>query len=130
MRSFQVHLKERFAFLGENGCDAVLEAYLPYNMTEMGRENQRRPAVLICPGGSYAMCSQREAEPIALQYLAAGFCSFVLDYSVAPEHFPQALLEALTAIRWARSPAGTSATPSPISVKRRIRAASHEGKEA
>ena len=72
MRSFQVHLKERFAFLGENGCDAVLEAYLPYNMTEMGRENQRRPSVLICPGGSYAMCSQREAEPIALQYIKEG----------------------------------------------------------
>lgn len=39
MRSFQVHLKECFSFLGENGCDAVLEVYLPYNMTDaLGKE--------------------------------------------------------------------------------------------
>ena len=98
MRSFQVHLKEHFAFLGENGCDAVLEAYLPYNMTEMGRENQRRPSVLICPGGSYAMCSQREAEPIALQYIKEGYNAFVLWYSVAPNRFPQALREVAASV--------------------------------
>ncbi len=93
MRCFQVHLKERFPFLGENGCDAYLDAYLPYNMTEMRRENQRRPSILLCPGGGYGMCSQREAEPIALRYLYAGYNVFILWYSVAPHRFPQALRE-------------------------------------
>lgn len=98
MRCFRIHLKDYFSFLGENGCDAVLEAYLPYNMTEMNREHQRRPSVLICPGGGYAMCSQREAEPIALQYVKEGYNAFVLWYSVAPHRFPQALREVAASV--------------------------------
>jgi len=42
----------------------------------------RRPAVLVLPGGGYAMCSDREADPVALAYLEAGFQAFVLRYSV------------------------------------------------
>ena len=35
----RVEKQMRFAFLGENGCDAVLEVYLPYNMTDaLGKE--------------------------------------------------------------------------------------------
>ena len=41
-----------------------------------------RPAALICPGGGYAFCSDREAEPIALALLARGLQAFVLDYTV------------------------------------------------
>lgn len=96
MRCFTVSLKEHFAFL--NGSEAVLEAYLPYNMTEMCREHQRRPYVLICPGGGYAMCSQREAEPVALQYLKEGYNTFVLWYTVAPKHFPHALREVAASV--------------------------------
>lgn len=96
MRCFTVSLKEHFAFL--NGSEAVLEAYLPYNMTEMCREHQRRPCVLICPGGGYAMCSQREAEPVALQYLKEGYNAFVLWYTVAPKHFPHALREVAASV--------------------------------
>ena len=96
MRCFTVSLKEHFAFL--NGSEAVLEAYLPYNMTEMCREHQRRPCVLICPGGGYAMCSQREAEPVALQYLKEGYNTFVLWYTVAPKHFPHALREVAASV--------------------------------
>lgn len=40
------------------------------------------------------MTSDREAEPIAMQFLAAGCNAFVLRYSVAPSVFPTALLEA------------------------------------
>ena len=32
--------------------------------------NDIRPLVLICPGGAYAMTSNREAEPVALQFNA------------------------------------------------------------
>lgn len=41
-----------------------------------------RPAVLIFPGGGYTMCSDREAEPIAMAYAADGYHAFVLRYSV------------------------------------------------
>ena len=44
-----------------------------------------RPAVMVIPGGGYAMCSDGEAEIVAYPYLAAGFHAFVLRYSVG-EH--------------------------------------------
>ncbi|MCF0142506.1 MAG: alpha/beta hydrolase [Parasporobacterium sp.] len=45
----------------------------------------KRPAVLVIPGGGYMMCSDREADPVAISFLQAGFNTFVLRYSVA-EH--------------------------------------------
>ena len=41
-----------------------------------------RPAVLVLPGGGYMFCSDREAEPVAMPYLKAGFQAFILRYSV------------------------------------------------
>ena len=40
-----------------------------------------RPAILICPGGGYFNCSDREAEPIALRFASMGYQAFVLRYS-------------------------------------------------
>ncbi len=40
------------------------------------------PAVIVCPGGGYQFTSDREAEPIALRFLAHGYHAFVLRYSV------------------------------------------------
>lgn len=42
----------------------------------------KRPAILVLPGGGYTMCSDREADPVALAYLEAGYQAFVLRYSV------------------------------------------------
>ena len=42
----------------------------------------KRPAVIICPGGGYSFLSDREGEPIALRYLAAGFHAAVLRYGI------------------------------------------------
>ena len=41
-----------------------------------------RRAVIVCPGGGYHHLSPREAEPIAAQFLAAGYAAFILHYSV------------------------------------------------
>ena len=41
-----------------------------------------RPAVLILPGGGYHFCSEREADPVALAYLKAGYQAFILRYSL------------------------------------------------
>ena len=88
-----IHLKEKYPFLGENGCDPTVEMYLPYNMTEMHRQDKKRPCMIVCPGGGYSMCSQRESEPIALHFLPQGFNVFVITYSVAPHRFPTQLRE-------------------------------------
>ena len=40
----------------------------------------KRPAIL--PGGGYQMCSDREADPVAMPYLKAGYQVFILRYSV------------------------------------------------
>ncbi len=72
--------------------DAAPRTYYPNN----------RPAVIVLPGGGYGMTYPGEGEPIALSYVAHGFCGFVLDYSIYPARFPQALLEALEAVRFVR----------------------------
>lgn len=41
----------------------------------------KRPAILVLPGGGYAMCSDREADPVAMAYLRAGYQAFILRYS-------------------------------------------------
>ncbi len=41
-----------------------------------------RPAVLVLPGGGYTMCSDREADCVALGYANAGFHTFVLRYTL------------------------------------------------
>lgn len=100
-----VHLKEAYPFLGENGRDPTLACYVQDNLSEMHRENQKRPCLLICPGGAYIMCSQREAEPIALHFLPDGYNVFVLTYSVAPHRFPAQILEVAAAFDWIGSQA-------------------------
>lgn len=59
---------------------ATLTAYIQDNIpAQAGRV---RPAVVICPGGGYHMCSEREGEPVALAFAARGFQAFILDYTV------------------------------------------------
>lgn len=58
----------------------------------------KRPVVLVCPGGGYGNTSDREAEPMALQFVAMGYHAAVLRYSVAPARFPEALLQLAQAV--------------------------------
>lgn len=60
---------------------AKLTVYLPDKSPEMPYMDIR-PGVLVIPGGGYSMCSDREAEPIALAFLAKGYAAFVLRYTV------------------------------------------------
>ncbi len=76
---------------------APLTVYAPDNSPEI-EPNRLHPAVLLCPGGGYRYTSDREAEPVALQLLAAGICVFLLRYSCAPARYPTALKEAAAAM--------------------------------
>ncbi|MBO5105492.1 MAG: alpha/beta hydrolase [Clostridia bacterium] len=59
-----------------------------------------RPAVVVCPGGGYGMCSPREADPIALQYSAKGYNTFVLYYTVGENAvFPKPLIDLSVALK-------------------------------
>ena len=62
-------------------------------MTEMNCENDKRPCIIICPGGGYGYCSERETEPIAVNFLSEGYNTFTIWYSVAPNHFPTQIRE-------------------------------------
>ena len=93
MKHERLELKNYFDFIGANGENPTVDTYLPYNMVEMNRQNQKRPSMIVCPGGGYGMCSERESEPIALHFLTEGFNVFVLKYSVAPHRFPTQIRE-------------------------------------
>ena len=83
------------------GHRAFMQCYIPSNFDFS--EGRKRPAIVICPGGGYGHLSTREAEPVALQYLAADIAAFVLDYSVDKDAgFPRCLFEALTAVKTIR----------------------------
>ena len=58
--------------VGIDGSEARFFGYVADNSEEM-EPDRIRPAILILPGGGYAMTSDREAEPVALQFLAKGF---------------------------------------------------------
>ncbi|MBQ8893014.1 MAG: alpha/beta hydrolase [Clostridia bacterium] len=84
------------------GHRATMTCYLPSNFEEFSAD-RKRPAMIVCPGGGYKMRSAREAEPIALQYVAADMAAFVVHYSVDEDAaFPRCVLEALTAIKTVR----------------------------
>ena len=79
----------------------TLAAFRHGQMNEMPVRTVR-PAMLVLPGGGYGFVSQREAEPVAMEYYAQGFDVFVLDYDVAPVGYPVQLEEAAMAMMYIR----------------------------
>lgn len=86
--------------VGDN--TATLTAYVQEPSPEMSTA-ALRPAVLVLPGGGYFVTSDREAEPVALAYLAHGFNAFVLRYAVGETSpFEQSFADARAALQWIR----------------------------
>ena len=65
--------------------------------------NPDRPMVIVVPGGAYAYCSDREAEAVAVKFLAEGIHAAVLRFSVAPNRFPAAALELAWSLQYCRA---------------------------
>lgn len=84
-----------------SGKDVCLETYILGDVMD-GARNRKTPLVLICPGGGYAMTSNREAEPIALQFNSMGYQVAVLRYSCAPAVYPTALCEVAQSVKLIR----------------------------
>lgn len=67
---------------GTQGCSVQAWLHMTNHCPEM--EQRLHPAVVICPGG-YEFISDREAEPVAEPYYAAGYNVFILKYSVGED---------------------------------------------
>lgn len=92
---------EKYKVAGEGSQEyAALYTYLLDDSPELAA--RERPMVIVCPGGAYMMTSDREAEMVAMQFLAFGYHAAVLRYSVAPSVYPAAILELGRAIRLVR----------------------------
>ena len=71
---------------------ATLRGWLRDETESMPGYNTR-PAVLVVPGGGYCHVADREGDPVAAQFFAAGYNVFLLTYNVAdtpdkaPLHF-------------------------------------------
>lgn len=85
MRIFE----QKIELAGQKKGAACLTAYIQDTLPE----GQKRPAVLILPGGGYQFVSPREGEPVALRLAAEGYQCYVLRYAVAPDVYPTALGE-------------------------------------
>lgn len=86
--------------------DCTMTTYIHEPYAELHIDTRR--AIVICPGGGYQFLSQRESEPVALQYFAAGLNVFILRYSVKEKAENSApLIEAALAVRHIREHAQT-----------------------
>ncbi|MBR5451898.1 MAG: alpha/beta hydrolase [Clostridia bacterium] len=77
----------------------TLKGYLYEANDEMPYFN-KRPAVVVCPGGGYLFCSAREADPVATVFSAAGFNTFICTYTVGENAaFPSSLVDLSIAVK-------------------------------
>lgn len=89
-------------FVLDEKANVTLDAFLFEKSPEM-KDSENRPAVLVCPGGGYFFCSDREADPVAMNYAAAGYNTFVLRYSVKEFGvFPRPIYDLCKAIKFIR----------------------------
>ena len=73
--------------------EVTLTAYCMEKNEEI-EGSEKRPAVIISPGGGYMGFTEREGESVALHFLAAGYQAFVLHYSILESAaFPNALYD-------------------------------------
>ena len=85
---------------------ALVRTYVLSNYPAIDAE-RRRAMIIICPGGAYRFCSEREAEPIAIRFNSLGYNSLVLYYTVNAEEqgsiYPKPQQELAETVKWVRS---------------------------
>lgn len=97
-------IEEKIVVDGQLTGPAVLHGYLLDN--NKTAPEKCRSAIVVCAGGGYWQRSDRESEPIVTQFLAMGYHTFLMDYSVAPNHFPTSVRELGEAVARIREHAG------------------------
>lgn len=95
-------LHSRIQLPTADGNTIPMDAYIPQPSPNIDPD-PRRPAVIIFPGGAYSHVADREAEPVALRFMAEGFNTFVVWYRVAPQvRYPLPQQDAAAAIGYVR----------------------------
>ncbi len=92
-------MKHERIYLSKEDDRVFIDTYI----TNLG---ENKDAMLVIPGGGYNdVCTLREGEPVALEFVAKGFNAFVLNYRVAREGdvFPKQLLDAASAMLYIRN---------------------------
>ena len=86
------------------GEKVTLTTYI-HDQSEQERfQIEKRPAIIIMPGGAYSYLADAEGEPVALTFLKEGYNTFVLRYSVGDDcTYPEILEEVSLAIWKVRS---------------------------
>jgi acetyl esterase/lipase len=106
----KIDLYEYFKVSRPQGCAGYLTVFT-HDKTRNYATGRIRPAMLVIAGGGYDYVSPREQMPIALKYVAEGFNSYILDYSVAENSkFPNPVLESVMAMLYIRETAEEYAT--------------------
>lgn len=91
-------MKHERIYLNESDERVFIDTYIANHASA-------RPAILVIPGGGYAkVCTDREGEPIALEFFAKGYNAFVLNYRVGTKSdvYPAQLLDAASAMVYIR----------------------------
>ena len=108
MRYEKIYLEDHFPNLPKAKEKTQVTLYIPEVWKEVDTE-QTFPCTVICPGGSYWWCSEREAEPVALRMVGNGIAAAVVNYACEYQHYPKMLKctstqRAVTACRSAMIP--------------------------
>lgn len=92
------NMKHEKIYLNENDKRVFIDTYV-------ANSKEKRPAILVIPGGGYSnVCTEREGEPIALDFFARGYNAFVLNYRVGKDGdvYPAQLFDAASAMIYIR----------------------------
>ena len=95
----KIDLYKEYNLKREDNYSGYLTIYAETDSRKEMKMKDEFPCMLVIPGGGYEIVSAREAEPIAINYLANGFISAVLDYTTH-EKYPRPLIEAMLALKY------------------------------
>lgn len=87
-----------------NGSDPKKRPKLEFFIPKTSGD-QKRAAIIVCPGGSYSGLAAHEGAPFAELFAAHGIVGVVLTYRVAPNRYPAAMADAFRAMRMLRAQA-------------------------
>ncbi len=86
------------------GLKTPLKCFLHKNTGEMEAYNKNLPAMIVVPGGGYGYCSEREGDPVAVDFFSRHYNVFVLTYGVAPDYrYPTALNQLAAAVDFVKA---------------------------
>lgn len=98
MQTAQINISKLYGIDG----DATLDSFV-FGTFRDDDVVEKRPAIIVVPGGGYGMVSRREAEPIAAFYMGKGYNAFILTYSVNPQaYYPAQLLQLAASVDYVR----------------------------